>query len=60
MLRQEFTLLGQLINQSRVERFDELVKQGLFGLMAFLGNVAKAILALCKHAGCASAIRCSK
>jgi hypothetical protein len=33
-----------MINQGRVVRFDEQVEKCLLGLMAFVGNVAKAIL----------------
>jgi hypothetical protein len=60
MVGQEFALLGQMINQGRVVRLDELIEKGLLGLMAFVGNIAKAIPALCQHADCASAIHCSK
>jgi len=51
MVGQGFALLGELINQGRVVRFDELVEKGLLGLMALVGTVAKAIPALCQHGG---------
>ena len=50
MVGQKFTLLGQLVDQRRVVRFDELVEKCLLGLMPFVGNVAKALPALCQHA----------
>ena len=50
MLGQGFALLGQLVNQGGVVRFDELVEKCLLGLMSFVGNVAKALPALCQHA----------
>ncbi len=49
-----------LDDQGRVVRLDELIEKGLLGLVAFVGNIAKAIPALCQHADCASAIHCSK
>jgi hypothetical protein len=51
MVWQGFTLPGELINQGGVVCFNELVEEGLLGLMAFVGNIAKAIPALCQHAG---------
>ena len=50
MVGQGFALLGQLVDQRRVVRFDELVEKCLLGLMPFVGNVAKALPALCQHA----------
>ena len=46
-------VLGQLVDQRRVVRFDELVEKCLLGLMPFVGNVAKALPALCQHASSA-------
>jgi hypothetical protein len=43
MVWQGFALLGQLVNQSRVVCFDELVEQCLLGLMALVGGFAKAM-----------------
>jgi hypothetical protein len=54
MVGQGFTLLGQLVHQGGVVRFDELVEQCLLGLMAFVSSFAKAIPALCQHGGSAS------
>lgn len=60
MVGQGFALLGQLINQGRVVRFDKLVEKCLLGLMAFVGNVAKVIPALCQYAGFALDAKGSK
>ena len=54
MVGQRFTMPGQLVDQRRVVRFDKLVEKCLLGLMPFVGNVAKALPALCQHAGCDS------
>ncbi len=53
MVGQGFALLGQLLHQGRVVRFDELVEQCLLRLMALIGSFSKAIPALCQHSGCA-------
>jgi hypothetical protein len=53
MVGQGFALLGQLLHQGREVRFDELVEKCLLGLMPFVGNIARAIPALCQHAGSA-------
>lgn len=50
MVGQGFTLLGQLVDQGGVVRLNDLIEKGLLGLMPFVGNVAKALPALCQHA----------
>ena len=50
MVGQGFTLLGPLVDQPRVVRFDELVEKCLLGLILIVGNVAKSLPALCQHA----------
>ena len=54
VIGQVLALPPQLVDQGRVVLFDELVQQCLLGLMACIGSVAKAIPALCQHAGCVS------
>ena len=51
MVGQGFALLGQLVHQGRVVRFDELVEQCMLRLVALVGSLAKAIPALCQHGG---------
>ena len=51
---QGLTLMGQLVYQGGVVRFDELVEQCLLRLMALVSSFAKAIPALCQHGGSAS------
>jgi hypothetical protein len=58
---QGFALLGQLVHQGRVVRFDELIEQCLLRLMVLVGSFAKAmpmpmnpgqaLPALCQHSG---------
>jgi len=43
MVGQGFTLLGKLVHEGGVVCFDELVEQGLLGLMAFVGSADKAL-----------------
>jgi hypothetical protein len=54
MVGQGLTLMGQLVHQGGVVRFDELVEQCLLRLMALVSSFAKAIPALCQHGGSAS------
>jgi len=53
MIGQVFALPGQLVDQRRVVRFDELVEECLLGVMPFVGAFARAIPALCQHASSA-------
>lgn len=53
MVGQGFALMGQLVHQSGVVRFDKLVEQCLLRLMALVGSFAKAIPASCQHGGSA-------
>ena len=53
MLGQGFALLGQEVHQGRVVRLNDLIEEGLLGLMALVGRSAKAIPALCQHGGSA-------
>jgi hypothetical protein len=43
MVGQELTLMGQLVHQGGVVRFDELIEQCLLRLMALVGSFAKAM-----------------
>ena len=43
MLGQGFALLRQLGHEDGIVCFDELVEQGLLGLMAFVGSADKAL-----------------
>jgi hypothetical protein len=51
MLGQGFTLLGQLVHQSRVVRIDELVEKCLLRLMGLVGGVVPGIPAWRQHVG---------
>jgi hypothetical protein len=46
IIRQGFTVLGQLLHEGGVVCFDELVEQGLLGPIAFVGGAGRALPAL--------------
>ena len=57
MFRQAFALLGQLVDQGRVVRFNNLEEQCLLGSVTFVGCVTNGILAMRQHTDRAATAR---
>ena len=57
MFRQAFALLGQLVDQGRVVRFNNLEEQCLLGSVTLVGCVTNGILAMRQHTDRAATAR---